>query len=252
MKIFGLRRRLFVVTVFLIGWAHTMAQSGPLVPQTKELKTWNSFLLYEVFGKHVNIPVYLNSAENISIQFCWYSTKMVFGERVRTSENPYRIEEGTYINGRLSMYTKEGYSYKLEWSSDGGLIRIRKYSQTTGSEYPIAFHSRQWTTESTTINCPGKGLIVSTHIYMPKGVLSTERYLKPDYKRLVWYEIKNQCLYKITKAKSLERPRGQLAQEWMDRSSEERLVNIMFNGSFHSEKLYDVNDKVSCGAIFSN
>ena len=175
---------------------------------------------------------------------------MVFGERTRTSENPYRIEEGTYINGRLSMYVKDRYVYKLEWSSSGQILRITKYYQTTGEEIKCFVTHGFWTEQGKRIDCPGTGLVISDHIYVPRGILQTDQYYGKEAKRIEGYQITSEWLHKIVKAKSLCKISGQLAKKWVDRSSDEKLIRIMNNGRFDSDEVFTA-DKVSCEAFLN-
>lgn len=258
MRTICLRQSLLVVLAVLIGWANTMAQSGPLVPKSEEARTTNSVYLYKVFGKEVNIPVYLTSNRTVSIKYCWYSTKMVFGESVRISENPYRIEEGTYTNGRLTTYAKDGYIYTLEWYPDGKIKRIRKYDQTTGNEREAVRHYvgdkmviGLWLNEGERVNCPGKGLTDAKYVYMPSGTLETNYSYSSDYKELAGFRISSQYLCRIVKAKRLWRNNGAFVKQWQDRSSDEKLVRIMDNGSFYTENVYDASDKVRCAKFLN-
>lgn len=130
---------------------NTMAQTSPVAPTSLEIQTKNSVLLKDVMmgvfllddnnkmiyygNTYIRIPLYLSVPQDVTIKYCWYGTKMAFGEEIRVSEEPEYIEEGMYVNGRLTMYkTKtmlkkdQTVFCKFNWSDNGEIMSVDKYN----------------------------------------------------------------------------------------------------------------------------
>ena len=113
---------LFLVFNYLL-ICPSFSQTYPRAPKSELIKQKNSFMTL-----NPEIPLFLNTIRDANIKYCWYDTKSVFGERVRTSEEPCKVIECTYTAGRLYM-VKEGQSfYQYSWSNEGEIIRITEYN----------------------------------------------------------------------------------------------------------------------------
>ena len=116
----------------------TFAQS-PLAPKEPRAQLINYLMWRDI--EFLSIPVYLSTPRDANIKYCWYSTRMAFGEKVRTTEEPYRTEEGQYTNGRLTMYHKNDIFYKFVWNHDGSIKHIILYDENGNSRGSIANNS---------------------------------------------------------------------------------------------------------------
>lgn len=135
-------------------------------------RSYSSSFLYEL-----HIPLYVNYPKNGTVKFCWYNTKMVFGEEVRTSESPSRTEEGTYVDGRLSMYkSNDGYIYKFNWGNVRDMVLLESIVQynSTGNEMSRSQRSTEYQWE--------KEKIISARVrkhvrnlYMHNALITQER-----------------------------------------------------------------------------
>lgn len=106
------------------------AQSAITAPESYEYRFTNAHLILKAIGYNMEIPVYLDYFKDTKINYYWYETKMAFGEKVRTSENPKWTAEGTYTNGRLSFYkSSSGKYFRLSWTTDGRINSITKYDK---------------------------------------------------------------------------------------------------------------------------
>ncbi len=231
----------------------TFSQSGPTAPQTYKAKVMNSSLLYEAI-RDVDIPVYLSYPMDVNIKYCWYDTDLVWGEQVRTSETPCRKEEGTYTNGRLSMYKKGDYFYQILWSPDGAIKSINKYNSSGNliQEYTFSsikghregYHRAHWE-DYKSISCEGKGLASPSSIHISRALVFYE-YKRNDCVFLEAYCIEDGWLCVKCVEKDLERVRGQLAKKWVDRSETYQRKKINSDGSFDGKSCFDINNKVKC------
>ena len=164
-------KKLLISLLSCLFIASAMAQTSSVAPTSEEIQKKNGSKIYKViqdffvydyhpyidkqFVKHayrdlkIRIPLYLSTPRDVTIKYCWYSTKMAFGEEIRTSEEPGYIEEGTYVNGRLTMYKSQCWYYatlyyydefeklasglatifyKFNWSADGEIISAHRYN----------------------------------------------------------------------------------------------------------------------------
>ncbi len=207
------------------------AQSGPLVPTDYKIKVKNSVILYEAIYR-VNIPVYLNSSRNANIKYCWYSTKEMFGEKVRTDEKPYRVEEGSYTNGRLTLYRKSDYTYRLFWDYNGEITKIVKYDSTTGEEKSTkTLYNYCWV---------GYDIVrfeKRNFSRFIKNALRTERIENRNEIRLCGFEIINNQLDWIQRGMYRQTSYYGVfidAKKWDDIDRRIHCANIHQNGSFRS------------------
>lgn len=223
----------------------SLAQSSPMAPTDYKSKVINSTLLYKAIGD-VNIPVYLTSARNATIQYCWYSTESQWGSRVRTSENPIRTEQGTYINGRLSDYKGESYFYKISWSSSGVITAIDKYNSSGNhyATYTLSSIGVYWT-DYKNLRSPGKGLSGPTYKHI-SSVLLNHEYADNSAVVLSGYCISGGWLCKEIKRAYLGDVRGQIAKGWIDCSGTSNLRKINPDGSFDGEKCFELNNRARC------
>lgn len=200
----------------------------------------------EIVLSNLCIPLYMSFPQNGTVKFCWYDTKMMFGEKVRTSESPSRTEEGTYVNGRLSMYkASDGYIYKFNWVNIRGMVLLEsivKY-RSDGSEdkrYSSKIYGYTWADTKTFSKrignhhtrsismynslitrefCPGSGEVLFLFgLDFHHGALHTN-YVRGEYCKGDW---------KVEKGTSFT-------------------FSITPDGRFgKSELLYDFNDHVRC------
>lgn len=226
----------------------TFAQTSPLAPKDYQSKVRNSTWLYIAIG-NINIPVYLNSARNVTIQYCWYNTTLQFGNSVRTSEEPIRKEEGCYTNGRLTQYNNGSYIYRISWSSSGAITGITQYDYN-GTNYQTYTLSGMYWVDHKALKSKGKGLSSSASIYI-SDVLLKDEYASDTVLRLWGYCISSGWLCEQIVEKSLGKVRGQLAKGWKDDSRIDRLKKINSDGSFAGNQCFDFSDDEKC-AYFEN
>ena len=207
------------------------AQSGPLVPTDYKIKVKNSVILYEAI-RLVNIPVYLNSSRDVNIKYCWYKTKEMFGEKVRTDEQPYRIEEGSYTNGRLTLYRKSNYTFRLFWDYNGEITKIVTYDSKTGVEKSTkTLYNYCWV---------GYDIVRFEKRNFSRSItnaLRTERIENRNEISLCGFEIINNQLDWIQRGMYRETSYDGIfidAKKWKNMDKREHCANIHQNGSFSS------------------
>lgn len=220
----------------------TFAQTSPLAPEDYQSKVRNSTLLYLAI-ENINIPVYLNSARNVTIQYCWYNTTLQFGNSVRTSEEPIRKEEGCYTNGRLTQYNNGSYIYRISWSSSGAITGITQYYYS-GTHYETYTLGMYWV-DYKVLESKGKGLSNPASIYI-SDVLLKDEYATDTVLRLWGYCISSGWLCEQIVVKRLGKVRGQLAKGWEDESKIYRLRKINSDGSFAGNQCFDFSDDEKC------
>lgn len=210
---------------------NTLAQSNPTAPTNNKPRTINAVLLDKAIDG-LDIPVYLPTAENVTIQYYWYPTKMAFGEEVRSGNTPEKTETGVYTNGRLHMYYKETCVYKIHWSYDGGITLIVKY-RTTGEEirsYTLSSFNMKWV-DRKDLKSSGSGLSSGASIYISNVVLQNEiKY--DDLLHLDGYYMSGDALYKKTSRKVLRKSSGQLAKKWVDESETDLVTRFTPDGMY--------------------
>ncbi len=217
----------------------TFAQSSPLAPKDYQSKVSNSIKLYRVI-KYVDIPVYLNTPDNKTITYCWYKTKISFGEKVRISDNPIQVEVGEYINGRLSMYNTGSYIYKLEWRYDGYITKIVKYNNDG-----TVINSDSYTYYDANREIRLYGGAVRARLDKPFW-LRNYTSIGDEY-RLNGYTVSSGKIVEMTIYLT---PKGRkYPNQWNQRVVEEVVASINPDGSFGSG--FDFNDNVRC-ASFEN
>lgn len=221
----------------------TFAQTSPLAPKDYQSKVRNSAWLYEAIG-NINIPVYFNSARNVTIQYCWYNTTLQFGNSVRTSEEPIRKEEGCYTNGRLTQYNNGASIYRITWSPDGVIIGITKYNYNGTNYRTYASPGRYWV-DHKTLKSKGKGLSGPASIYI-SNVLLIDQSASDMHLTLMGYCISSGWLCRQIVNKGLRKVRGQLAKGWEDFSRIDRLRKINSDGSFAGNQCFDFSDDEKC------
>lgn len=220
----------------------TFAQTSPLAPKDYQSKVRNSTWLYKAI-ENINIPVYLNSARNVTIQYCWYNTTLQFGNSVRTSEEPIRKEEGCYTNGRLTQYNKGSHIYHISWSSSGAITGITKYYDN-GTNYEYTLSGMYWV-DHKALESKGKGLSSSASIYI-SDVLLTDKHASDTDLLLTGYCISSGWLCEQIVTKLLVKVRGQLAKGWKDYSRIHWLKKINSDGSFAGNQCFDFSDDEKC------
>lgn len=221
----------------------TFAQTSPLAPKDYQSKVRNSTWLY-IAIENINIPVYLNSARNVTIQYCWYNTTFQFGDSIRTSEEPIRKEEGCYTNGRLTQYNNGSSIYRISWSSSGAITGITKYNYN-GINYQTYTLSGMYWVDHKALKSKGKGLSSSASIYI-SDVLLIDEYASDTELFLRGYCISSGWLCQQYVVKSLGKVRGQLAKGWKDNSGIDRLKKINSDGSFAGNQCFDFSDDEKC------
>ncbi len=221
----------------------TFAQTSPLAPKDYQSKVRNSTWLY-IAIENINIPVYLNSARNVTIQYCWYNTTLQFGNSIRTSEEPIRKEEGCYTNGRLTQYNNGSSIYRISWSSSGAITGITKYDYN-GINYQTYTLSSMYWVDHKALKSKGKGLSSPASIYISDVLLKAEHASDTEL-YLVGYCISSGWLCQLNVAKSLRKVRGKLAKGWKDDSGIDRLKEINSDGSFAGNQCFDFSDDEKC------
>ncbi|MBE6203486.1 MAG: hypothetical protein E7135_07520 [Rikenellaceae bacterium] len=236
---------LFALCCFMVG--NVSAQST--APTSSKIKSINTTLLWKAIG-NVNIPVYRDYSENATIDYLWYSTKMVFGEEQRESDTPSRTEKGKYVNGRLSMYHKSNAVYRLEWSYEGLLTSVTQY-KPTGEEigrYGLSSFGLKWV-DRLDRRSSGKGASTSASIYISNVVLQDET-CHESLLYLDGYYVSGDWLYNKTVVKSLEKVSGQVAKKWVDRSATKKTQQITEDGILVSNSSFDWNNSIRCEAYY--
>lgn len=223
----------------------TFAQSSSVAPKDYKSQTINSYLLYEAFqGRGPNIPVYLTSARDVIIEYCWYKTTMQWGNCVRVSEEPVRTEQGTYVSGRLTDYKKEDVFYNIEWSPTGIITKINKYDKYGKSCGTYALPYGCYWTDYETVELEGKGLANPSSVHIRNTLVAKK----------LWYGFDGYCfssgqlIRKVT-SKQLMKVDGQLAKKWVDTSWEEVCCTFNPDGSRYSSSCFDFNNSSKCACF---
>lgn len=215
---------------------------SPLTTYNEDQQLVRDYIL-----KNLCIPLYMSFPENGSVKYCWYDTKMMFGEKVRTSESPSRIEEGTYVNGRLSMYkASDGYIYKFNWVNMSGMVLLEsivKYG-VDGSEkmrHSGQIYKYSWEKAKTISAISPKAQSISIYnAYITSVLRKSDGVL-----RLFGYDFYGGGLrQKYVDGRYYSR-------KWNVSKKEEVVFRIMPDGRFAHDKseeinLYDFNDSVRC------
>lgn len=236
---------LFALCCFMVG--NVSAQST--APTSSKIKSINTTLLWKAIG-NVNIPVYRDYSENATIEYHWYSTKMMFGEEQRESDTPSRTEKGQYVNGRLSMYHKSNAVYRLEWSYDGVLTGVTEY-KPTGEEvrrYSLSSLGLKWV-DRVDRRSSGKGASTSASIYISNVVLEREN-CNEDVLFLDGFYVSGDWLYWKVVRKNLIKVSGQIAKKWVDTSETTKMLQIHDDGRFVSKTSFDWNNSIRCEAYY--
>ncbi len=144
-----MKKNLFLTALCCLFVSASFAES-PLAPKEPRAQLINYLMWRNI--EFLSIPVYLSTPRDANIKYCWYSTRMAFGEKVRTSEEPYRTEEGMYTKGRLTMYHKNDIFYKFEWNHDGSIKSITLYNENGDSRGSIANKSYRWYSANSSVN----------------------------------------------------------------------------------------------------
>lgn len=219
----------------------TFAQSSSVAPKDYKSQTINSYLLYKAVNNGPNIPVYLTSARDVTIEYCWYKTAMQWGNCVRVSEEPVRIEQGTYVSGRLTDYKKEGVFYNIEWSPTGIITKINKYDKDGKSCGTYALPYGWYWTDYEAVKLEGKGLTSPSSVHV-RNTLVKEKIWCGFYG---FYFSSGQLIDKNT-TKELMKVDGQLAKKWVDTSREKVICTFNPDGSVCSSSCFDFNNSSKC------
>lgn len=251
-----------VLTLLLVSFAFNIANAQ--IPTHIKIKTINSLMLYKgIEAADINIPVYLDSPSNVNITYCWYQTKEMFGEKVRTSDKPIRVEKGSYSNGRLTLYskddskgrediylTKDAYTYRLFWSDDGLITKIERYLTSSGEEMgSLSLYDLGLTWydhKSHVVSYDGFVKSVSQVLIKDISKVSLTRIV------LSGYYVRNNTLYSMNYWATRKNTR----QQWSETDFGGGLYRIHPNGSFISkcnyvegykrEDWFDPDDNVKC------
>lgn len=174
------------------------AQSAITAPEDYNYRFTNAHLILKALNRahegraikdpqnYMEIPVYLDYFKDTKINYYWYETKMVFGEKVRTSEKPIKTIEGTYTNGRLSFYKSGkagGQYYRLNWSSDGKITSITEYSEDGSERYTF----RPASITNKTIKLPGNLLTSESSMKLYDVIIDDT--LKSDNGKHIYYSV---------------------------------------------------------------
>ncbi len=226
----------------------TFAQSSSVAPKDYKSQTINSLLLREASNDHydgsINIPVYLTSARDVTIEYCWYKTAMQWGNCVRVSEEPVRVEQGTYVNGRLTDYKTAKFFYNIEWSPTGIITRINKYDKDGKSCGTYALPYGWYWTDYETIELEGKGLTSPSSVHI-RNTLVKEKTWCGFYG---FCFSSGQLIHKRTQ-KELMKVDGQLAKKWVDTSWESVICKFNPDGSMCSSSCFDFNNSSKCACF---
>ena len=243
---------LFVVFSYLFA-NYTVAQSGPLVPKEESIKVKNCYVLYEAFTNTLRIPVYLTTAANTNIRYCWYPTKSSFGEIVRTSDNPEIIEEGTYTNGLLTLYKKGNILYRIFWSSNREIIKIELYNSSGSTIDTYNLGRRHWIEYKMITNTSGKisRRIGYRYLYI-RNLLVDYTSASMDHVNYLGYYINDNTLFKIFECYVC--PKNYIEffdtsvyrRYWKHEVDREYIVEINSDGSFKSKDSFDFEDSTRC------
>lgn len=232
------------LTMLVVLTINAFAQAGAY--SSTVVKTKNVVLLYRAIGD-VNIPTMLHSPKNGKVVYCWYPTRMAFGENVRTSETPDYKEEGTYTDGRLTFYKQGAYYYRIKYAADGCIERIIKYN-SSGDELEntsLASEKLYWTSYKK-LDCPGKGLVSPSSVYISNVLLNRE-YKSSSYVSLSGYCIEGSKLVLKRAARELTKVSGQLAKKWVMDDGGSDMATIYDDGRIKSSssfRNFDFSDTV--------
>ena len=228
----------------------TFAQSSSVAPKDYKSLTINCYLLWKAFDSHNNldIPVYLTSARDVTIEYRWYKTTMQWGNCVRVSEEPVRVEQGTYVNGRLTDYKKEYVFYNIEWSPTGIITKINKYDKDGKSCGTYVLPYGWYWTDYEAVKLEGTGLASPSSVHV-RNTLVQEKVVNDVFGDLTgWYISSGQLIFKAT-MKELRKVDGQLAKKWVDTSWEKVICTFNPNGSVRSSSSFDFNNSSKCACF---
>lgn len=215
---------------------------------TLHMSCWNS----KVYLEKLCIPLYVATPQNGTVKFCWYDTKMVFGEKVRTGEKPSRTEEGTYVNGRLSMYKRSDNDiYKFNWVNTGNMVLLESIVRYRGDGSEIDRYTREyypWEKEKT---ISSRASNHHTRSISMSNALITKEYGSSDGTLILeGYQFYGGRLrQKYARGEYIRRNWQQSAGE--QHYYQQDYLNITPDGRFSrkglsDEELYDLNDPVRC------